>query len=59
MSVAGIATVLLEEDSFLTQKMNLFTLLLRVSASSGSVGVRRGSRMVWSISLKIRIIATT
>ena len=59
MSVAGIATVLLETDSFLTQKMNLFTLLLRVSASSGSVGVCREPRMVCSISLKIRIIATT
>ena len=59
MSVAGIATVLLERDSFLTQKMNLFMLLLRVSASLGSVGVRRVSRMVCSTNLKIRIIATT
>ena len=59
MSVAGFATVFLERDNFLTQKMNLFTLLLSVSALSGSAGVRREPRMVCSISLKIRIIATT
>lgn len=37
ISLAGTATVLFESDSFLTQKMNLFMVLLRVSASSGSV----------------------
>ena len=58
MSVAGTATVLFESDSFLTQKMNLFMLLLRVSASSGSVGAHKESKLC-SISAKTRTIATT
>ena len=59
MSVAGTATVLFESDSFLSQKMNLFMLLLRVSASSGSVGARIESRKLCSISAKTRTIAIT
>ena len=59
MSVAGTATVLFESDSFLTQKMNLFMLLLRVSASSGSVRAHKESRKLCSISANTRTIATT
>ena len=59
MSVAGTATVLFESDSFLTQKMNLFMFLLRVSASSGSVGARKESRKLCSISANTHTIATT
>ena len=59
MSVAGIAMVLLERECFLTQKINLFIFLLRVNASSGSIEVCNVSRMLCSISVEIRMIATT
>ena len=58
MADAGIATTLLESDSFLTQKMNLLILLHSVSASSERVGACTVSRMLRSDRLKTRTIAT-